>query len=313
MEKKDKRKHEELDTSGKSVDSLAALARMTTLGVIGVLRQTIGWWIRIPAKLFRPSSVSPWLVITSLAKTQNTPLSISFVVKTFKSENGFFFFRNVLPLLAVNYVAGMTLFHTYTASHSMLLACPRRRVSTADQAATYAASGALAGLAQSLIVTPFAQITKQIDPVDLANQTHLGIHRVAHNTLVGMPKGTQYVRFLYMNFRFHAVRDMVAYGLFFCAFESLLALSPSGDKKTSSIGPVIGAGATAGLLYQSVVYPLDRVAEKCQTEHITWRYVFKTMFGSRQRLVSMYNGFGYRAIQSIPASAVALVVYEYLK
>ncbi|KAJ3069860.1 hypothetical protein HDU98_007071 [Podochytrium sp. JEL0797] len=139
---------------------------------------------------------------------------------------------------------------------------------------------------------------------------------------------------LYQNFRVSCTKDSLGFALFFGLFENARDLGKAGVKRIQDAyrtpgkeelhpilkgvtitGPqalaVVGAGGLAGMGFQVVAYPIDRINAKIHSRghaHTkdTWVHTVKKMGGIRE----VYRGIGGQFVRVVPASAVGLFVFE---
>ncbi|KAJ3251085.1 hypothetical protein HDU77_006144 [Chytriomyces hyalinus] len=138
---------------------------------------------------------------------------------------------------------------------------------------------------------------------------------------------------LYHNFRITCLKDSVGFALFFGVFENMRDFGKrmvlrfqdwQGTEHHSNpimkgvtiTGPqalaVVGAGGLAGMGFQAVGYPIDRIqAEiqgRAQAGHVreSWIHAYNRIGGFRE----VYRGIGAQFVRVVPASAVGLFVFE---
>ncbi|KAI9340528.1 mitochondrial carrier domain-containing protein [Obelidium mucronatum] len=141
---------------------------------------------------------------------------------------------------------------------------------------------------------------------------------------------------LFHNFPQSCLKDSLGFALFFGLFENArdhgkLAVQTIQDyyqppsksslelhpimKGVTITGPqalaVVAAGGLAGMGFQAVSYPIDRINAEMQgranhNPKESWTHVVKRMGGIRQ----VYRGIGAQFVRVVPASAVGLFVFE---
>lgn len=173
-----------------------------SLGIIGVFREAILWWFKVPIKMFRPYSVNPWMIFSELAEHQSQPYGPNFIRSTLKKE-GFSILRlNVFPLMIANGLVGAVLFHSYTLSLNFL-----KRVGYNDYYLSNFWAGALAGFNQTLLSVPLDNLSKPIMKGDVLKHRHIGIHSKIYNNFIQMPfNKNQRLKYLYNGVRFNMFR-----------------------------------------------------------------------------------------------------------
>ncbi|TPX61197.1 hypothetical protein PhCBS80983_g01235 [Powellomyces hirtus] len=290
----------------KSVATKSAFAA-TAMGK-GILK----WWFRLPVKLFRPHTVSPWMVVNHMAQASGQKVGHAYL-RTVVAEEGYGFLgRNIIPLLFANAVAGAVLFNVYASTISALSTSPDDAHSSSSLAAALAfdhhhpfIAGALAGASTALIATPIDNIKANISPADIVAHRHEGMMKFTYRTCQSALKDEKNLwakcKRLYKGVGFLAAKDACGFGLFFFFFENIRKVGkgvvadvwnlredaereplppptpaavadalpqspPEQDKPRRSLGltianasAVILAGATAGMGYQAVIYPLDNI------------------------------------------------------
>ncbi|KAJ3081955.1 hypothetical protein HDU99_004092 [Rhizoclosmatium hyalinum] len=190
---------------------------------------------------------------------------------------------------------------------------------------------------KGLAATAASPLTDLVSPHHEPNSTTPGTHTTRqpylHQRLL-----TRLAPYkpLYQNFSLTCTRDSIGFALFFGLFENgrdfgKAAVQRIQDelyannvdyhvnanpilKGVTITGPqalaVVGAGGLAGMGFQAVSYPIERVnAERLGREgHVkeSWVHTFNRMGGFRQ----VYKGIGGQLVRVVPASAVGLFVFE---
>ncbi|KAI8852403.1 mitochondrial carrier domain-containing protein [Chytridium lagenaria] len=246
----------------------------------------------------------------------------------------------MLPLLICNSIVGAVLFNAYSLSMHLLTT----EVPTHDDEYEVKhhpfTSGAIAGAFQSLLATPIDNITRRVDPA-----------QVAARRGEAMPKeGGRWakMKFMYHGLPYNLVKDSMGFSLFFGLFETTrtmgkrfvidlhdtyfwprryfyppeYGLDPvTGDPKSrptlsvtlGTVAAVIGAGSLAGAGYQVVAYPFDRLpkvrpkADEMEVK-VDWGKAWKLV--KRKGVAPFYRGIGTQLVRVAPPSAVGLLIFE---
>ncbi|KAJ3220151.1 hypothetical protein HDU67_005475 [Dinochytrium kinnereticum] len=337
-----------------------SFAQQSMMALTGFSKGMLKWWFRVPVKLFRPSVVNPFLIFAAVAEQQGRRVSVDFVRSLVKVEG------------TLKSIVGAVLFNTYSISMSLLATEVPIISSENDEELTYEVkhhpftAGALAGAAQSLLATPLDNITRRVDPAEVAARRGEGLLGVmAQTAREAMPKeGGKWAkfRFLYNGYGATLAKDSMGFSLFFGLFETTRRMGkrfvadlhetnnwpkrhhyptngiqptdsdpksrPSLSITLGSVTAVVGAGSLAGMGYQLVAYPFDRVhqvmTELSPTGFVTpppssssssaepskpdWRAVWNVV---RTRGVApFYRGIGAQLVRVAPPSAVGLLIFE---
>ncbi|KAJ3157295.1 hypothetical protein HDU89_002708 [Geranomyces variabilis] len=214
-----------------------AFATKSALAATAMGKGILKAWFRVPAKLFRPHAVNPWMVVNAMS-AQAGQRSTHAYLRSVVAEEGYGFLgRNIVPLLVANAVAGAVLFNVY-AGTSAALARSRHggKDGDSDSPSSLNAAmafdhhhpflaGALAGASTALISTPIDNVKAMITPEDIIGNRHLGMARFALQTCKKALKDehTMYgrIRRLYRGGAFLAAKDAAGFGMFFFFFENL--------------------------------------------------------------------------------------------
>ncbi|KAG8983813.1 hypothetical protein FRB90_005721, partial [Tulasnella sp. 427] len=84
------------------------------------LTRALALYFARPVRLFRPSKVTGWMTLQSVAARQNTSLSPQYLTLLIKTEGWKVIPRHFLPPLIVNSALGAILFETFTLSNRRL-------------------------------------------------------------------------------------------------------------------------------------------------------------------------------------------------
>ncbi|KAJ3184208.1 hypothetical protein HDU87_005054 [Geranomyces variabilis] len=214
-----------------------AFATKSALAATALGKGILKAWFRVPAKLFRPHAVNPWIVVNAMSAQAGQRSSHAYLRSVVAEEGYGFLGRNVLPFLVANAVAGAVLFNVY-AGTSAALARSRQNgesgesdsPSSLNAAMTFDhhhpfVAGALAGASTALISTPIDNVKAMITPEDIIGNRHLGMARFALQTCKKALKDEHStygrIRRLYRGGAFLAAKDAAGFGMFFFFFENL--------------------------------------------------------------------------------------------
>ncbi|KAJ3150458.1 hypothetical protein HDU86_006631 [Geranomyces michiganensis] len=276
-----------------------AFATKSALAATAMGKGLLKAWFRVPAKLFRPHAVNPWLVVNAMSAHAGQKSSHAYLRSVVAEEGYGFLGRNIVPLLFANAVAGAVLFNVY-AGTSAALARSREGSdavdieSTSSLAAAMAfdhhhpfLAGALAGASTALVSTPIDNVKAIITPEDIIGNRHIGMARFAIQTCKKALKDehTTYgrLRRLYRGGGFLAAKDAAGFGMFFFFFENLRRIGK-------------GCVADAWGLREDDNEISSGVAESASTEH-----------GSRRRPLALVAA---NASAVIFAGAAAGLAYQ---
>ncbi|KAJ3118616.1 hypothetical protein HK100_000576, partial [Physocladia obscura] len=181
-------------------------------------------------------------------------------------------------------------------------------------------------------------LTHSTNPVATRNAANKMHHRSYSHTHIFRQRFTRYTRPLYQNFGLTCLKDSIGFALFFGLFENTrdagkVLVKQAQDafyvgvaddqcrgkhpimKGVTITGPqalaIVAAGGFAGMGFQAVSFPIDRIQAEIQQSHDRMRResafsVFKRLGG----IQGVYSGIGGQFGRVVPASAAALFVYE---
>ncbi|KAJ3104637.1 hypothetical protein HDU97_009028 [Phlyctochytrium planicorne] len=349
------------------------------MALTGVSKGLLKWWFRVPVKLFRPSAVNPFLIFAAIAEQEGRRVSFGFVRNLFKVEGFALISKNMLPLLICNSIIGAVLFNTYSITLEILskeVALPSFG-GDSEEELTYEvkhspfSAGALAGVAQSLLATPLDNVTRRVDPAEVANRRGEGVFRVMVQTVrEAMPtEGGAWnkFKFLYHGYPVNVAKDALGFSLFFGMFETTRRIgkrfvmdvhdtyswpkryiypttstdpksldNPSEEPKSrpslsltlGNVAAVVSAGSLAGMSYQLVAYPFERISQIIEpptpppttiqngreipsyggAPKPDWSAIWRTVRANG--LSPFYKGIGAQLVRVAPPSAVGLLIFE---
>ncbi|KAJ3086446.1 hypothetical protein HDU96_004915 [Phlyctochytrium bullatum] len=273
----------------------------------------------------------------------------------------------MLPLLICNSLIGAILFNTYSLSFNLLttyvptLPSDTSFIEEEDlEDLNYTVrhhpftAGALAGAAQSLLATPLDNVTKRVDPADVAARHRDGVFRVMAETVrEAMPRtGGAWAKwkFLYHGYPYNLTKDALGFSLFFGLFETTRRVGkrfvldlhernawprrftypddPTRSRPTLSltlgnVAAVVTAGSLAGMSYQLVAYPIDRLPQAIESAGAgeaptslpqqllykpDWRATWSLL--RTQGVAPLYRGIGAQLVRVAPPSAAGLLIFE---
>jgi len=168
-----------------------------------------------------------------------------------------------------------------------------------------AASGAIAGMAVSTVLTPVELIKCKIQihakmykgPIDCAIQT------IRATGLRGLYKG-------------HAAtfaRESCGGAAWFGVYE-FTCRQLSGSTSKDNLGPasLMFAGALSGIAYNTVLFPADVVKSQIQSENSTDKNYLRRLnkLYASEGIRGLYRGYGITIVRAIPANALILASFE---
>ncbi|KAI9103688.1 mitochondrial carrier domain-containing protein [Phlyctochytrium arcticum] len=219
-------------TAGFMAGVAKSLATKSAFAATAFGKGLLKWWFRVPIKLFRPHTVSPYLVVNHMAQAAGQKVSMGYM-RTIVAQEGYGFLgKNVVPLLFANAMAGAVLFNVYASTYSAMAKSDSSASSLAsalefDHHYPFIA-GALAGASTAIVATPIENIKANINPADLVAHRHEGMIRFTHHSIRSALKNETSAwdksKRLYQGFGFLATKDAVGFGLFFFFFENLRKL-----------------------------------------------------------------------------------------
>ncbi|KAJ3259588.1 hypothetical protein HK103_002142 [Boothiomyces macroporosus] len=307
---------------------LAGFARSFATNVsfvlIAMFKGTIGWWFRVPIKMFRPYAINPWAIFFELAQQEGTKLTPAFITKTIRNEGFKIVQLNVLPFLFANAIVGGVLFNVYTISGDYL-----KSLSPTHQCWHDFSAGAIAGCVQTLLSTPLARFHTELQKADFVKRRHDGLHKISNDVYKQIP-GEKH-KHLFRGMGYNCIRDTAGFSMFFGVFESLSYYGKifnsklwKFDRNSHNSRPttlacadgliVIGSGAFAGAAYQSVVYPLDKLKKEVQNvkklTNQTSNLRIASSIVQHNGVGSFFRGIAPQLVRVMPPSALGLFVYE---
>ncbi|KAI0006061.1 hypothetical protein BJV74DRAFT_17649 [Russula compacta] len=140
------------DDRGTTNSAYAAVARSLTRGV--------ALYFSRPVRLFRPSKISGWQSLRSLAASGGASLSPDFVTRLVKAQGILVIPKHFVPPLLVNAALGTVLWTAYSESSSALGHCDALEAHPIKIAAI---SGAVAGGAQAIVAAPAENVRLAIE------------------------------------------------------------------------------------------------------------------------------------------------------
>ncbi|KAF5210947.1 Mitochondrial carrier family protein [Clavispora lusitaniae] len=216
-----------------------------------------------------------------------------------------------------------------------------------DSVLSAAAAGSFAGFAAAFVLTPVELVkcrlqVANVQPQNTQNaqnahvaptpssahlQPHLQPNSASVTSAARGAKPASYGSVLLSVVRRHGVRglwhglgstlarEMVGTAVWFASFEAaaraLRQLRPQAEKTNLLI-----SGATAGVAFHLVVYPVDTIKSNIQThegERLSTRAAAAQILARPGGASNLYRGLGITLCRSIPANAAIFFTYEWLK
>jgi hypothetical protein len=219
--------------------------------------------------------------------------SFKFIQNEYKS-----IINRTVPLLLLNGSIGIMLFTIYTNSLNLLTTLDKH--SNSVSFGKWFISGAIAGLTQPLISTPFKDIESRLqDP--------------SYNVSNG--KDLFKLNKIYRGLALNMVRDSLAFSLFFGVFESSQHIGKRindqfveshSTKMTVEISVLVASGAMGGACFQMINYPVKRLQDVVKDANIREFVTVWKQKGSRY----FYKGIRVQMFRVVPVSALALCMYK---
>lgn len=338
---------------------LAGVAKSTTFALVTapaiVLKGVLKWFFHSPIKFFRPYAVSPWHILDEMARHEGKQPGLSYLRLLYTSDGLRVASSNFWPLIVLNSISGLILFTTYRASHTFFssFADPlsMRKESEVKAPWIHFVSGALSGAAVSFLITPVHNIRTLATPRDLVANRHSGILKyssiLVKKLLLSQHNTVDRAKFLFGKLTATSLREAFLYSTFFGTFENLCNLlekscddqvrwTPDGElvlsktpgrveqiarKVRKRFIPILLAGASAGVAYNLVAYPLHTyrnvvISSRCPDG--IWQDSAKAEVGVKDvwRVVKargiqpFYAGIGQQLFRVVTPSAVGLFVYR---
>jgi len=289
------------DARGTTNSAYAAVARSLTRGA--------ALYFSRPVRLFRPSKISGWQSLRSLASSGGASLGPDFITRLVKTQGVLVIPRHFVPPLIVNAALGTVLWTAYSESSSVLSS---RAVLEAHPIMIATISGAVAGGAQAIVAAPAENVRLAIERSTGGDWSHAW-KEVVRGTASNQPIGRESLHELrevqswMMNVRDMAGRgwkgwgwglakDVCGFSVFFAIFEATRRVAT--ELKLLSLGLVqpfkvadarqtaaqrhiprivhsftlVLGGVTAGLAYEVASRPWDvarKIAEIERDEALT--------------------------------------------
>lgn len=172
-------------------------------------------------------------------------------------------------------------------------------------------SGATAGAFVSLISSPLDMIKVQMQ---MPNSKNLYTH--SFDCLSKLVFNGGYKR-MYQGLQGMLIRESVGFGTYFLSYETLCrASSPTGNKKDISILTKFLCGGCSGIILWCVIYPLDLIKTRLQTQTISQRLSYSGWIDcarksySKDGILGFYRGISASLLRAFPVHSSVFVVYE---
>lgn len=168
-------------------------------------------------------------------------------------------------------------------------------------------TGASAGLVQTVFATPseHVKIQLQVDQHRALEQTTIECgRRLYHNHgLKGLFRGWETC----------ILRDVPAFGIYFCTYEAMKAWLTGGDPDNETDARLLLSGGLAGSMSWVFTQPIDVVKSCVQSqgfENQQSALQLTKMHYRAEGLRYFTKGFGATMLRAFPVSAVTFLVYE---
>lgn len=263
----------------------AACARTLTRG--------LALYFSRPVRLFRPAKVTGWQFLKNAAQQQGSLLTPTYLVQLYKSQGVWVVPKHFLPPMALNAALGTVLWTSYGEAYSLFAPSVGYH-----SVATAALAGACAGGCQALLAAPAENLRLVLEGGSGTHASWACVWKEVFQSRI-QPSNTttkqqiQEIRELrgwlkdvgemagrgWEGWRWGCAKDICAFSAFFSVFEitrrassrlkkesqELCSRSSLDSEKLKNVPKVvnalslIGGGVLAGLLYEAVSQPFDRI------------------------------------------------------
>ncbi|ODV91021.1 hypothetical protein CANCADRAFT_25602 [Tortispora caseinolytica NRRL Y-17796] len=294
-------------------------------------------YLRVPAKLFRPTRLDYLAVPRLLSPAISRPWSFTthsgfgLISNAVRLHGWQFLIQQVLPPFIANSAIGLVLYTSY------LIALPSSQDNTFS---TYFKAGAFAGFAQALAASPFDAVASRYSVAEaLHGKMPLWTYARMKLKEIGLSG-------VFAGFTLSAAKESLAFGAYFSVFESLKSapLFPYKDSSHTSQAfhknlTILIAGVCAAVSLQTIHYPFSRIQDihtkslelidfdaasataktrPLSTIHLyrhayshtlksIWKLGHNSIRGTSKWL---YKGFARSIFTSIPGSSIGIIVFE---
>lgn len=169
------------------------------------------------------------------------------------------------------------------------------------------ATGAAAGLVQVVFASPaeHVKIQLQVDQHRAASQSAADCARrlLRRHGPAGLFRGWQVC----------ALRDVPAFGIYFCTYEAMKAWLTGGDPDRETDARLLLAGGVAGSMSWVFTQPVDVVKSCVQSQSFDAQrsaWALTKHHYAAEGLGYFTKGFGATMLRAFPVSAVTFLVYE---
>ncbi|KAH6918719.1 hypothetical protein BKA70DRAFT_1136913 [Coprinopsis sp. MPI-PUGE-AT-0042] len=270
-------------------DVLAASARTLT--------RALGLYFSRPVRLFRPAKVTGWQFLRNMALREGASLTPAYVLMMCRKQGVWVVPKHFLPPLVTNAALGTILWSSYGFAHDSL----GGSMPGTNSIGVAALAGGFAGGCQALAAAPAENVRLLLEGGS-AGHSWGSVWKEVFRSRVPPPSTTvqqeiHEIRELrnwlkdvremagrgWDGWRWGCAKDVCAFGAFFAVFEITRQLSSAvasqsserleqyGLTRSKSISKVLNActlvtgGVIAGLVYESVSRPFDRVRRIVET------------------------------------------------
>lgn len=217
------------------------------------------------------------------------------------------FYQGVRAPLVGACAESAVLFALYGWAHESLV-----RAGVAQPAAV-AAAGLFAGFAAAFVLTPVELVKCRLQVANVAGPQ--GARPKTYGAVMAQVVRAHGVRGLWHGLSSTLAREVAGTAVWFSAYEWAAARLRRA-RPHSENSNLLMAGATAGVLFNFLVYPVDTVKSNIQTHagapllvRAAVRRVVARPGGAR----NLYRGLGITLVRAVPANAVIFYTYEWLK
>lgn len=180
-----------------------------------------------------------------------------------------------------------------------------------------AGAGLFAGFAAAFVLTPVELVKCRLQVANVA-ATPAAVapgSGASYSAVIRLVVRAHGVRGLWHGLSSTLAREVAGTAVWFSAYEwtsaRLRQLRP--DHETSNL---LASGATAGFLFNLLVYPVDTIKSNIQTHAgapLSVRAAVARVVARPGGVRNLYRGLGITLVRSVPANAVIFYTYEWLK
>eukprot|EP00736_Rhodelphis_marinus_P001256 Rmarinus@m.8858 len=246
--------------------------------------------------------------------------------KTYRGEGLRGFWRGVLPVIPMNCLVRGLLFPCYESSLQLYQKNIAPTKTVTEKALGAFAAGTLAGIPMVFLLCPSDVVKIQMQLLRVGGSKLPGLlaQRGLNASVSGITSYTcvrelihaRGLRGVFKGLPMQFARDTYGTGVYFAVYEVCNHLSsPTGNRKDNHPAMQLVYGALTGMISWVLIFPIDFVKARLQSEAFGVDKYKNTMDVVRQTWRSagwrgFFAGLGPTVLRSIPMHAISLSTYE---